>query len=102
MQKRRIVFSFGVTYQTPTKKLEKIISITKDIIDKIEVTDLDRVHFSQFGDFSLMFEVVYFLKSNNYSVYMDTQQEINLRLKEGLEKEKIEMAYPTQTLFIKK
>ena len=102
MEKRRIVFSFGVVYETPTEKVKKIPSIIKDIIDKIELADIDRVHFNKFGDFSLNFEVVYYLKSREYSKYMDTQQEINLAIKERFEKEGIEMAYPTQTIFVNK
>lgn len=102
MEKRRIVFSFGVVYETSTEKLKKIPSTIKEIIDKIELADIDRVHFKKFGDFSLNFEVVYYLKSRDYSKYMDTQQEINLAIKERFEKEGIEMAYPTQTIFLNK
>lgn len=102
MEKRRIVFTFGVVYETPTEKLKKILEIVKKIIDDIEVTETDRVHFKEFGGSSLNFEAVYRIKSNDYSVYMDTQQDINLRIKEIFEKEDIEMAYPTQTIFVKK
>jgi MscS family membrane protein len=33
---------------------------------------------------------------------MNTQQEINFKIKEAFEKEGIEMAFPTQTVFIEK
>ena len=32
--------------------------------------------------------------------YMDIQQEINFQLKEAFEKQGIEFAYPTQTVFL--
>lgn len=105
MKKRRISFSFGVTYDTSTTKLKKILEIIKNIIDpeKIEYIDkLDRVHFTEFGDFSLNFEVVYYLKSQDYVKYKDTQQAINLAIKESFEKEGIEMAFPTQTILLEK
>jgi small-conductance mechanosensitive channel len=102
MEKRRIVFDFGVVYKTPTEKLRKIPQIVKKIIDDIEITDLDRVHFDKFGDSSLSFEVVYYIKNSEYNVYMDTQQDINLKIKEQFEKEGIEFAYPTQTIFLNK
>jgi small-conductance mechanosensitive channel len=105
MKRRRIDFSFGVTYNTPTPKLKKIPDIIKKIIDpeKLEnVYKLDRVHFSEFGDFSLNFDVVYYMKSQDYAVFKDTQQEINFRIKEAFEKEGIEMAFPTQTIFLEK
>jgi len=50
----------------------------------------------------LDFEVVYYLNSSDYNKYMDTQQEINLAIKEKFEKESIKFAYPTQTIFINK
>jgi len=105
MKKRRIVFTFGVIYGTPLSKLKKIPKIIEGIIDpqKIEHVDtLDRVHFKKFGDFSLNFEVVYYIKTGDYNKYMDTQQEINFRIKEAFEKEGIEMAFPTQTIFLEK
>ncbi|RLI64103.1 MAG: mechanosensitive ion channel family protein [Candidatus Asgardarchaeum californiense] len=102
MKKRRVVFHFGVTYDTPLKKLKKIPDIIKKIIDDIELTNIDRVHFKEFGDFSLNFEVVYYMKKGDYALYMDTQQEINFKIKEAFEKEGIEMAFPTQTIFLSK
>ncbi len=102
MEKRRIVFNFGVIYETPNEKLEKIPLMVKEIIDKIEIAELDRVHFKSFGDFSLIFEVVYYLKSTDYKDYMDVQQKINLTLKQEFEKQGIVFAYPTQTIFLNK
>jgi len=102
MERRRIHFKFGVTYQTPVAKLKRINEIIKDIFDKIELADLDRVHFKEFGDFSLNYEVAYYVNTNDYNKYMDVQQEINISLKERFEKEKIEFAYPTQSIFLNK
>ncbi|HMA83308.1 MAG TPA: mechanosensitive ion channel family protein, partial [Candidatus Thermoplasmatota archaeon] len=101
MEKRRIVFGLGVIYGTPLSKLEKIPDMIKRIIDGVDLADVDRVHFKEFGNFSLNFETVYYIQSKDYAVYMDTQQEINFKIKEAFEKEGIEMAFPTQTLFIK-
>jgi small-conductance mechanosensitive channel len=105
MRKRRISFSFGVIYDTPTNKLKKIPDIIRGIInnDKLEYVDkLDRVHFTEFGDFSLNFEIIYYLRTKDYVKYRDTQQEINFSIKEAFEKEGIEMAFPTQTIFLDK
>ena len=102
MKKRRIVFRIGVTYNTPSKKLEKIPGIIAKIIDDIELSETDRVHFNEYGDFSLNFEIVYYMKSGDYAKYMDTQQEINFKIKKAFEKEGIEMAFPTQTIFLEK
>lgn len=102
MEKRRIVFNLGVTYDTNTKKVEKIPEIIKGIFDSIKIAELDRVHFRNFGDSSLDFEIVYFLNNSEYNKYMDIQQGINLDIKKAFEKEKIEFAYPTQTVYLNK
>jgi small-conductance mechanosensitive channel len=105
MKKRRITFGFGVTYDTPLNKLKKIPEIIKSVIDPDKLKDvdrLDRVHFTEFGDFSLNFEIIYYMKSQDYVKYRDTQQEINFKIKEAFEKEGIEMAFPTQTIFLEK
>ena len=100
MNRRRVVFQFGVTYQTGLKQLKEIPQIVEEIITKIPETIFDRVHFASYGDFSLNFEVVYYVNTNDYKKYMDIQQEINFQLKEALEKQEIEFAYPTQTVFL--
>jgi small-conductance mechanosensitive channel len=102
MKKRRIAFTFGVVYGTPTEKLRKIPDMVKKIIEMDKLSKVDRVHFNEFGDFSLNFEVVYYLNSRDYNKYMDVQQAINLGIKEAFEKEGIEMAFPTQTIFLNK
>ncbi|HEX9722506.1 MAG TPA: mechanosensitive ion channel family protein [Candidatus Paceibacterota bacterium] len=102
MENRRLVFEFGVTYQTPAEKLRKIPEIVQEIVHGIELAAVDRAHFKKFGDSALVFEVMYHVDSPDYNQYMDVQQEINLQLKERLEKEGIEFAYPTQTVYLQK
>ncbi|OGS34343.1 MAG: hypothetical protein A2474_00720 [Elusimicrobia bacterium RIFOXYC2_FULL_34_12] len=102
MESRRIAFKIGVTYQTPSEKLKQIPQFITDIIKNIEKTKLDRVHFFSYGDFSLIYEIVYYIFSSDYNLYMDIQQKINLSIKEIFDKESIEFAYPTQTLFVVK
>jgi small-conductance mechanosensitive channel len=100
MQERRVVFSFGVTYQTPIPKLKKISEEIKKIIESIDTARFDRAHFQKFGDSSLDFEVVYYVLSGDYSTYMDLQQEINIEIMHLLKKMKVEFAYPTRTIFM--
>ncbi|PIN93149.1 mechanosensitive ion channel protein MscS [Candidatus Pacearchaeota archaeon CG10_big_fil_rev_8_21_14_0_10_31_24] len=102
MRKRRISFNFGVEYGTPTKKLKKIKTIVSDIIKKEKLTTLDRVHFKSFGESSLDYEVVYYIDSSDYNIYMDTQENINLSIKDAFEKEGINMTFPTRTIYMAK
>ncbi len=91
-----------MVYQTPSKKLKMIPQIVKEIIEKQADTVFDRGHFASYGDFSLNFEFVYYVTGSDYNKYMDIQQSINLTIYEAFEKEGIEFAYPTQTLFVSK
>ena len=100
MDRRRVAFQFGVIYQTTLEQLKKIPRIVEDIITNIPETSFDRAHFASYGDFSLNFEVVYYVQGSNYNKYMNVQQEINFQLKEAFEKQEIEFAYPTQTVLL--
>jgi len=102
MERRRVVFRLGVTYQTPRDKLQEIPGIIAGIIRGIEETAFDRAHFFSYGDFSLVFEVVYYVTGSDYTRYMNIQEQINFRIHEEFEKRKIEFAYPTQTLYLNK
>ena len=102
MEKRRVLFRIGVTYETSLSKLKEIPKIIENIIKNTKDTVFDRVHFFSYGDFSLIFEVVYYVIGPDYNKYMDIRQEINFAIKEGFEKRGIEFAYPTQTLYMHK
>jgi len=97
---RRVVFSFGVIYQTPSEQLKKIPQMVRGIIESTEQTRFDRAHFKEFGAFSLNFEVVYYVLSPDYTVYMNIHEKINLAIFEAFEKQGVEFAFPTQTLHI--
>ena len=100
MNERRILFSFGLTYDTPAQKLARVSDILMDIIDAEELARFDRAHFKAFGDYALEFEVVYYMLDPDYTLYMTTQESINLALKEKLEAEGVAFAFPTRTLYV--
>ncbi|MDE3184304.1 MAG: mechanosensitive ion channel [Bacteroidota bacterium] len=99
MLRRRVVFSIGVIYQTTAEQMKKIPGMIKSIIEATDNATFDRSHFSAFGNFSMNFETVYYIESPDYNLYMDAQQKIYLEILQDFEKENIEFAYPTQTLF---
>src|ERR687892_520628 len=45
-----------------------------------ELVRFDRAHFARYGDFALIYEVVYWVLSADFNVSMDIQQRINLTL----------------------
>jgi small-conductance mechanosensitive channel len=100
MYERRVVFGFGVVYQTSHEQLAKIPVIVREIIEGLEKTRFDRAHFKEYGDSSLNFEIVYFVKDPDYNIYMDIQQSINLAIFERFARDGIDFAYPTRTLYV--
>lgn len=101
MAERRVVFRFGVQYDTGHAKLNQIPGIVREIIEGLELVRFDRAHFASFGDSSLDFEVVYYMLVADYTAYMDAQQEINLELYRRMEELEVEFAFPTRTLHVK-
>ena len=100
MYERRIAFTIGVTYDTPHQTLAEIPGWIRAIVEAQPDARFDRSHFFSFGDSSLNFETVYFVKKPDYGIYMDVQQAINLALMRRFEAEGVEFAFPTRTVHI--
>jgi small-conductance mechanosensitive channel len=92
MQERRVMFTIGVTYETPRAKLERIPAELRRIVEAQAQTRFERCHFARFGAAAIEFEAVYFMLTADYNAYMDVQQNINLRIHEWFEQEHIEFA----------
>lgn len=100
MMQRRIVFSINVQYGTPRSTVERIPGMLRDIVESQKLARFDRSHFAAYNDWSLRFEVVYYVLSPDYNLYMDTQQAINLAIYESFEKQNIKFAIPTQSVLV--
>jgi len=102
MKERRVVISFGVTYDTGSEKLAAIPSMVKEIIQSVPKTRFDRCHFMHYGDSSLDFETVYYFLGPDYNPHMDAQQAILLELYRRFEDSGISFAFPTRTVYIER
>ena len=100
MYERRVVFTIGVTYDTPRETLARIPATVRAAVEANESVRFDRSHLARFGESSLDFETVYFVLTPDYGRYMDIQQAINLTLIERFAAEGIEFAFPTRTLHV--
>jgi small-conductance mechanosensitive channel len=102
MFERRVLFTLGVTYETPREKLRQLPAILRAIVEGEHDTRFDRSHFAKYGPASLDFETVFYVLSPDYNRYMDIQQSINLRIHEEFAKLGVEFAYPTQKVWLVK
>ena len=100
MAERRVVFRFGVTYETPRAKLVDIPQRIQAIVEAQPDTRFDRAHLAAFGPSSLDYEVVYYTKDPDYRLYADEHEQIMLAIIEYFERDGIEFAYPTQVVHL--
>ncbi len=101
-KERRIVFRIGVVYDTPRLLLERIPGMLREAVEEQPHTRFDRAHFFEFGDYALTFEVVYYVLSPDYALYMDIQQGMNFGIHRRFEEAGISFAYPTQELILRR
>lgn len=99
MARRRVVFTLGLVYETPSEKLKEVPGLLRSIIEAAPDTVFDRAHFFSYGESSLDFEAVYFVQTGDYNRYMDIRQTINFAIKDEFDKRGLAFAYPTRTLY---
>jgi len=99
----RRLTNITITYDTPPEKVEKAVSIIREILDNHEGMDPEfppRVYFNEFNDTSLNILMVYWYFPPDYWAYLDFSERINLEIMNQFEKEGIEFAFPTTTTFL--
>ena len=81
---RRVVFNFSLALTTPPDRLVALSAKLRQIVERRERVRFDRAHFQSLTENGCRFEVVYFVTSPDFNLYMDIQQQINLDLLEHL------------------
>lgn len=100
MEKRQVILKIGVIYETDNEKLSQIPKIIEEAIKGIDNITFDIAYFSGFGDFSLNFEIVYYVDNNDMRVYRVARNEINLAIKNAFSAHQLIFAYPTQVHYL--
>ena len=98
MESRRIVFGFGVSHLTPAPLLRELPQMVQEIVAAQPQVRFDRAHLNGIAAPVFNYEVVYYVDNTDYTVYMNVQQEIYLRLIDGLQARGVELALPVQTV----
>ena len=104
MKKRRIKFNLGVTYGTTASQMTEVVEGIKQIIKEDHRFDHNfyMVHFTDFGDFSLNIFVYCFTKTTVWDEYLTVREEFHLNIMQMLEEMGVEIAFPTQTVYVEK
>ncbi|MNX04372.1 mechanosensitive ion channel family protein [Pedobacter ghigonis] len=96
---RKVSFIIGLTYETNSASLRKIITEIESYINNHKGTSDDgNASFKSFGDSGLNVEVNYFVTELNYTQFLQIRQEINLEIMDIVIRNKSDFAYPTQRL----
>ncbi|MDX5432631.1 MAG: mechanosensitive ion channel family protein [Halomonas sp.] len=98
MQERRVVFNLSLSFRTPLDKVREVPEVVRQVIESVESTRFDRAHLRFFDDYALKYEVVYYVLSSDFTLYMDIQQAINFGLLDELRKREIKFAMPVRSL----
>jgi len=100
---RKTIWKIRVTYNTSLNKLEKAKKIIFDAIENCELCEkAPVVAFEEFGSSSLDIFVMFFTKTGIWKDMVLAKDEIGLKIKKEFEKENIEFAFPTQTIYLEK
>jgi len=99
----RWLTNITITYDTPPDKVEKAVKIIEDILENHEGMNKDfppRIYFNNFNDCSLNIMVVAWYHPPEYWTYQAWIQKTCFEIMREFEKEGIEFAFPTQTLYL--
>lgn len=100
MQERRVVFTAGILYETASEKLDETRKIIQDVVESVEGVRFDRCHLANFGASSLDYEVVYWVLSADYNMYIHRHHEISVALVKAFRANGLDFAYPTRKLYV--
>ena len=104
MEKRRYYAKLVLEFGTSLKKVEivknKINSMLMQM-DEIEKETI-MINFQEISDNGMDLVVIAYINRTNYAEYLDIKEEINYNVMKILENEGVEMAYNTQTMYLKR
>ncbi len=101
MRKRRVFFRLGVTYTTPRGKMQNCVNKIRDLLENHPEVDKDLilVRFEQFNDSSLDIFIYYFTITRVWGEYLEIKEEINYKIMEILEGERVSVAFPSRSVY---
>lgn len=101
--KRRILETFGVTYDTSNEKLKRAIEILEEILNSnSEIYSDFVVNLDTLADSSINIRMSAYVKTNNLVKYLKIKEMILLEVVRRFREEGIEFAFPSQSIYIAK
>jgi len=97
----RTEMNIGITYDTPAEKVKRATALLEDVFRAHPKTGDLVISFNKFNDSALNILVVHVWNGTDVKEYFAGMQQLNLAIKQRFDAEKIEFAFPTQTVYVK-
>ena len=95
--------TIGLSYDTSPDQLDAFTAeVKKTIRETTGLTEAHYVFFESFGDSSLNVLLQCFADTTEFAVYMELKEKLMLDVMRVVERQGLEIAFPTQTLYLKK
>ena len=101
MKNRRQRINIWVTYDTWLKKLKLIPEIIKEVVSSQENVDFEWCYLEKMWEFSINFLMSYNILDPDLQKSLEINEKIYLWIIEKFQKEWIEFAFPSQTIYVK-
>ena len=104
IEKRRYYMKFTIELDTPIEKVEKVRKKIEDMLKSREDIIQDNsqiIRIQEISDNGYELAVQVYMNVVAYMEYLKHKEEINYAIMSIFEKEKVQLAYNTQTIYVK-
>lgn len=104
LNKRRYITNLTITLDTPLEKVEKVRQeIENMLLNQTEIMkETVSVKFQNILDSGIQVVVIAYTDIVSYALYLELKEKLNYNIMQILEDNKVELAYNTQTIYVKK
>lgn len=102
LEKRRISFTLGVTYDSTSSDIRTLLDRLRDLLKSREKIDSDSVivYFTDFGDSALNILIVCMVQESDWRAYTAEKEALNLQIMDVVAELGMGIAFPSQSLYI--
>lgn len=104
LNKRRYITNLTITLDTPLEKVENVrLEIENMLLNQEEIMQKTvSVKFQNILDSGVQLVVIAYTEIVSYALYLELKEKLNYNIMQILEDNKVELAYNTQTIYVKK
>ena len=97
-------FTLGVTYGTSRAKLEQLMADLTAMLEASESVEKGSalVRLTSFGDSSINLLVSAYLRTNQAGTFLQMQNDLNLNVMDVMQKDGVDLAFPSTTVYLAK